>query len=578
MLYPQSNSYRQLVDLSGFWEFRIDPESRGEREGWQNGFVGDQPIAVPASWNDLLNDLRNYLGDAWYETRFACPWGWDDREVFLRFGSVNYRADVWLNGTYLGKHVGGHLPFEFPVTLQPEGNRLVVRVNGEIGANNIPPGKVRRDPLDNFMRPEQLPDTSYDFFPYAGIHRPVLLYATPTTAIDDVTVTTEIDGANGQVSVEVAWRGAATSARATLSRAEQVISKQVSIEAHTTSLLIDVPDAALWSPAAPNLYDLMIELLDGETVLDRYTLPVGIRTVRVEGDRLLLNGEPVVLRGFGRHEDFHLAGRGYQPVVALKDYELMRWIGANSFRTTHYPYAEQTLDLADQLGFLVIAEAPSVEMYFHADGLDARMAQWSQTIRKMIARDKNHPSVILWSIANEPHNRRPEAREAFEAQFTVARSLDASRPLMFVSYLGMDDVALGLGDVIGLNRYKGWYSESGDIVLGVQRLSDELDAIHRHYNRPILITEFGADTIPGMHAQPPVMFSEEYQVEFLTRYLEVLDAKPYIAAQHVWNLCDFSTGQAVNRVGSMNYKGVFTRERQPKMAAHRLREWWQGNT
>jgi beta-glucuronidase len=336
-----------------------------------------------------------------------------------------------------------------------------------------------------------------------------------------------------------------------------------------------VPSAALWSPASPTLYDLTAEIVRNGTVLDRYLLPVGIRTVAVEGDQLLLNGEPIVLRGYGRHEDFAISGRGYNPAVIIKDYDLMRWTGANSFRTTHYPYSEQMLDLADRLGFLVIDETPAVEMYFNDAGRDERLATWKQMTEAMVRRDKNHPSVIMWSVANEPHSRRPEAKPAFKEVIDLVRKLDATRPVTFASYLGVNDQGAEWGDVICLNRYSGWYSESGQINEGVKALDAELDALYEKFKRPILVTEFGADTVAGVHHEPPVMFSEEYQSEMLAGYIEVMDRKPFVVGQHVWNLCDFRTYQSVRRIGALNMKGVFTRDRRPKLAAHTLRKLWR---
>ncbi len=579
MLYPISNPFRQTLDLSGFWDFRFDPGDQGGDAGWGAGFSGARPIAVPASWNDQFEDGRDYLGSAWYQTRFDLPWGWSEQRVMLRFNSVNYLAEVWLNGARLGQHEGGHLPFEFDVTshLAPEANRLVVRVDGKLAFDRVPPGEVPSgDPRDTFGNsPGNYPDTQFDFFPFCGIHRPVLLYALPPGAISDLTVTTEIQSGDGRVRVQLARDGGdAITARLALSGHGAELVTEVRSSEETLEATFSVPDAALWTPGSPNLYQLTAELSRDGRIFDRYTLPVGIRTIAVEGDRLLLNGEPIKLTGFGRHEDFPVVGRGLVPAVVVKDYALMQWVGANSFRTTHYPYSEQMMDLADRLGFLVIDETPAVGLYFREDGLERRRALCRQYVQELIARDKNHPSVIMWSLANEPHSRRPEAKPFFRELFDQAKALDPTRPVTVVSYLGAAEEAFEFCDIVCLNRYKGWYSEPGCIEEGCEKLSAELDALHELYPKPLILSEFGADTIPGWHAQPPEMFSEEYQVEFLTRYIQVLNSKPYVVGQHVWNLCDFKTAQGVRRMGGMNYKGVFTRDRRPKMAAHRLRELW----
>ncbi len=136
----------------------------------------------------------------------------------------------------------------------------------------------------------------------------------------------------------------------------------------------------------------------------------------------------------------------------------------------------------------------------------------------------------------------------------------------------------GISLTVCLNLYYGWYSQCGQLRAGCRRLEAELGAVYQRFRRPILLTEFGADTIPRHHTHPPEMFSEEYQAEMLTRYIEVLDRKPYVVGHHVWNMCDFKTSQAIHRMGGMNYKGVFTRDRRPKLAAHRWRELWHGDS
>jgi len=254
----------------------------------------------------------------------------------------------------------------------------------------------------------------------------------------------------------------------------------------------------------------------------------------------------------------------------------MRWTGANSFRTTHYPYSEEMMDLADRLGFLVIDETPAVGLFFSDEGLERRKALCAGYLRDLVERDRNHPSVIAWSVANEPHSRRPAAAPFFRELVELARSLDHTRPITVVSHVGLEEEAFAFCDLLCLNRYYGWYTEAGRIDEGCARLGEELDALHRKFGKPLILTEFGADTVSGVHAEPPEMFSEEYQVRFLERYIEVLRSRPWVVGHHVWNLCDFKTGQSIQRVGGMNLKGVFTRDRRPKMAAHALRRLWGG--
>lgn len=580
MLYPQDNTHRQKLAFSDYWGFRTDPDHTGQANNWFTGVPNAVPIAVPASWNEQLDEYRDYLGDAWYETRFRLPWGWMGKRIMLRFDSVNYLADVWLNGEWLGQHEGGHLPFEFQVNahIRTENNLLVVRVNGELRPDRVPPGNIP-DPADHLGSGDGM-GAAFDFFPFCGIQRPVWLYATSSEILTDVTVTTDIRRHTGiiHLTLDHNCQDSATAEIVLQNQGEKVVAhEQRVIPGETGTVTLTVPDATLWSPENPHLYDLSVTLRRGDVPLDEYTLAVGVRTIHVQGNNLMLNDQPVRLRGFGRHEDFPVMGRGYLPALIIKDYQLMHWIGANSFRTTHYPYSEAMLDMADRLGILVIDETPAVGLFFQEDGLERRTALCKQYIRDLIARDKNHPSVIMWSLANEPINRRPAAYPVFQELFALARSLDSTRPITFAGEHGvsLQDQTLELCDVLCLNRYNGWYFDTQRLDVGVERLSGDLDSLHQRYRKPILITEFGADSLPGWHAHPPEMFSEEYQAEMITRYIEVLESKPYVIGQHVWNLCDFKTGQSIRRPNAMNYKGVFTRDRRPKLAAHRLRSLWR---
>ncbi len=576
MLKPQSNAFRQVIQLANFWDFRFDPDEIGKEAGWNNGFNHSVPIAVPASWNDQFMEERDNLGPAWYQTKFDLPWGWQEKSVFLRFDSVNYLAEVWLNGVHLGEHEGGHLPFVFEIgsKVKPENNLLVVRVDGSLAFDRVPPGDIPPVPgQDNST--QNFPPTNFDFYPFCGIQRPVLLYAMPQNGLVDLTVIPDIDGDTGIVNVTITLNGDVDTIDATISvQDDDSLIITESLPAPEKKIMLAIPHAKLWSPESPNLYRLVIELACDNLNYDSYSLDIGIRTMKVEGDQLLLNGKPVFLRGFGRHEDFPVIGRGLFPALIIKDYALMEWVGANSFRTTHYPYSEEMIDMADRLGFMVIDETPGVGLFFDEPGLDKRFRLCQQFTRELIDRDKNHPSVIVWSLANEPHSIEPAASQFFRGLYDLAKSLDDTRPVTLVSSVGKGEVSFEFLDIVCLNRYYGWYSEMGLLDIGMKLLSNELDALHAQYPKPLLLTEFGADAVPGMHAQPAEMFSEEYQAEMIEAYLQLLNSKPYVAGQHVWNLCDFKTGQSVRRMAGFNYKGIFTRDRRPKLAAHRLKASW----
>ena len=590
MLYPQQNEIRNVLELSGLWQFKLDPENIGEAQGWFKGLTDVRQIAVPASWNEQFEDTRDYLGVAWYALESFVPKGWQGERIYLRIGSANYHARVWVNGQCLGEHEGGHLPFAFEITEALHWNRenlITIRVENELKATRVPPGNLKTGLIMG-----NYPNTSYDFFPYSGIHRPVKLYSTPEMAIEDVTVKTlvEADG-TGIVKLEVLQNGSHARGRARLVVGTEPLELDLNFKEASAEAAFRVPRARLWSPEDPYLYRLELELTDEGQTIDRYCLDIGIRTVEVKAKQLLLNGKPIFLKGFGKHEDFPIHGRGLNLPLLVKDHSLFKWLGANSYRTAHYPYSEEAMQLADREGILIIDETPAVGIFFEdgPENIEARLKQCQAHLKELIARDKNHPSVIMWSVANEPLPPNlmarfagvdvppldPSTTDFFKTLFDLNRQLDDTRPVTLAGVHGSPLEWLELSDVVLINRYYGWYMQQGQLEEGRKKLEAELDELFEQLAKPIIVSEFGTDTLSGFHSNPPEMFSEEYQTEFIKAYLDAAAERDFVIGMHVWNFADFKTGQGTMRVGGLNLKGVFTRDRKPKMAAHFLRQRWQ---
>jgi beta-glucuronidase len=586
MLYPIQNDSRNKLDLSGIWDFKIDPDEVGAQDGWFNGLTGSRPIAVPGSWNEQYEDLYNYLGLAWYVRRTYVPQSWQGQRVFIRVGSANYYGTVYLNGELLGAHEGGHLPFAFEITnliSWDVENVIAITVENELKPTRVPSGNIP-SPIGGFA---SFPRTTYDFFPFAGIHRPVVLYSVPQTHIDDITVVTSIDDANGIVTITARLNEPVTAqGTITLSGSLQPMQTQLSFTDGVAEATLIVPDARFWSDKDPYLYELTVQ-----TESDRYTLPIGIRTIVVQGQHIMLNGQPVQLNGFGRHEDFIASGKGLNLPLLIKDYQLMRWTGATAYRTSHYPYSEEEMQLADREGFLIIDEIPAVSLQFENDeNIAERLRMCLQQIDELIARDKNHPSVVIWCVANEPmpanlklagaagggpaDPSQAAGKAMLETMMARAKELDPTRLVTIVTLMGGPTAWMEQCDVVCMNRYWGWYVLGGELGKAFAALEQELDAVWEQWHKPIIMTEFGADTMAGMHGHPTVMWTEEYQADYIRGHLEVAARKEYVAGMQVWNFADFAAVQSIMRVGGLNMKGVFTRTRTPKMAAHVLREFW----
>jgi beta-glucuronidase len=593
VLRPRETATRERKSLDGLWGFVLDAAGRGRNEGWWSGRLPDaRELPVPASFNDILAtaETHDHVGDVWYQTVAQVPRGWRGERIVLRFDSATHSAVVWAGDAQVAAHEGGYTPFEADVTHLAEPGaqlRITAVVSNVLTWHTIPPGYVV-ETADGGRRQQVF----QDFFNYAGLHRTVWLYTTPASYVEDVTVVTGIDGTTGTVGYEVEVRGPEGVGVAVALRDAE--GREV---ARTEGLAgeLAVDDVRPWRPGEGYLYDLTIELRGGGGALvDTYSLPVGIRTVRVDGARFLINGEPFSFRGFGKHEDAAVRGKAHDNALMVHDFALLEWLGANSFRTGHYPYAEEVLEYADRHGVVVIDETPAVGINsglaagvfgaephttFSDDTVNEVTQQAHlQAIRELVARDKNHPCVVLWSIANEPESVTPEARAYFEPLAAEARRLDPTRPIGFANVMGSTpdlDVLTDLFDVVMLNRYYGWYVDAGDLAAAERALEAELSAWVAAHDKPILFTEYGADTYPGLHDVVPSPWSEEYQAELLAMFHRVFDRFDAVVGEHVWNFADFGTGPGVLRVGG-NKKGVFTRERRPKAAAHLLRRRWRG--
>ncbi len=586
MLYPVESETREVKSLSGIWNFKLNAGNTGEKDGWFTKKLTDTiPMPVPASYNDITQNvsIHDHLGEVWYETTFFIPISWKEKRIFVRFGSVSHSAKVWLNGMEIMFNKGGFLPFETDASsflTYGEENRMTVRVNNILDWSSLPVGEVKESHDDMHKKGYRVQEYFHDFFNFSGIHRPVLLSVVPKNYISDISVKTNVQNTDGTVWYETAVQGTFSMVRVKLlDEDSKIVAEGLGVKGQLV-----VKNAKLWQPGKSYLYTLLVESLNqNDEIEDVYRLPVGIRTVEVKGKQFLINGKPFYFQGFGKHEDMDIKGKGYDDVMNVKDFNLMQWVGANSFRTSHYPYADEVMNLADRLGIVVIDEVPAVgmnkwnrnEKIFSSGRVDEdTLVHHLDVIEQLIDRDKNHPCVVLWSVANEPASYEEEALPYFEAVAKYTRMLDDTRPITLVNCSSFDECKVAqIFDIVCVNRYFGWYTDSGRLDVIPFQLERDLLGWFNRFGKPVLLSEYGADTIAGFHSDPPVMFTEEFQCEFLKLYHTVLDKLDFVVGEHVWSFADFATKQGTTRVCG-NKKGVFTRERQPKMAAHILRERW----
>ncbi|KAJ0176544.1 hypothetical protein K1T71_007723 [Dendrolimus kikuchii] len=587
-LYPQASETRDLRTLDGIWNFRASPPDPeyGYRNGWYEQDLEKTgpviPMPVPASYNDVGEDasLRDHVGLVWYSRRFHVPSWWllGEQRVWLRFSSVHYAAEVWVNGKSVTYHEIGHLPFEVEVTdvvNYNSSNLLTVVVDNTLLSDTVPQGTIRDISVGyNKVRLEQT--YTFDFFNYAGIHRTVFLYSTPQLYIDDVIVNTDKQGLTGFVVYNITCKGPSKSPVLCLVQLFDKQDNQV-VASNDCAGLLEVGNAKFWWPYLMHeepgyLYTFKASLIGpyGD-ILDTYSSKIGIRTVTWSNTTIYLNEKPLYLQGFGMHEDSDLRGKGWDQVLWVKNFNLIKWLGANAFRTSHYPYAEEIYQMADEQGIMIIDECPCVDTDIFSDAL---LTKHKQSLTELIRRDKNHPSVIMWSISNEPRSANKLADAYFAEVVRHVKSMDLSRPVTIAISQNVNSDRAGRHlDIICFNRYNGWYQNAGYLGYITNYVYEEATAWHRKHNKPVIMTEYGADTIAGLHLYPEYIWSEEYQVALLSEHFKAFDKlrqAGYFAGELIWNFADFKTAQSITRVGG-NKKGIFTRSRQPKAAAHHLR-------
>ena len=324
-------------------------------------------MAVPASFNDqtVTKEIREHNGYIWYEREFSVAKALRNERLVLRFGSATHEAWVYLNGKEITYHKGGFTPFEVEINdfLVEGTNRLTVRLSNLLDYTTLPVGNYSEKKDEN-GRVIRKVDENFDFFNYAGLHRPVKIYSTPSDYIEDIVIVPEVDldAKKADVQISVKTAGHFDEVRVTIFDEK---GKQVAQTSGTDSN-VSIENVQLWQPLNAYLYKAKVEGIKGGETVDVYEESFGVRKVEVKSGKFLINGEPFYFKGFGKHEDTYVNGRGLNEAYNVLDINLMKEMGANSFRTSHYPYSEEMMRLCDREGIVVIDETPAVGLCYHS--------------------------------------------------------------------------------------------------------------------------------------------------------------------------------------------------------------------
>lgn len=551
---------RKTESLNGEWHYAVDQYDTCLRKKWfleqerdaqGNALPLDYSfdewplMALPASWNTVEREYLLYEGSMVFTRRFGyIPMG--EKRVMLRIGAANYLCRVFLNGVYIGMHRGGSTPAFFDITeaLRPE-NRILITV-------------------DDTRRPQQVPTEHTDWFNYGGLYRDITLIRLPETYVKDFRIALLPDGTFTHIRAAVTL-SAPVFAEARLSLPELGIDAGFPVRNGTGELMIEAAPE-LWSPEKPKLYDVSLSCL-GDTVSDR----VGFREIRVSGRDILLNGKPVFLRGVSCHEDSVLNGKALSDAERRENLLLATELGCNFVRLAHYPHHENTAKLADELGLLLWEEIP---VYWAIRFSREKTYQDAENqLAELIQRDYNRASVIIWSVGNE--NADTDARLSFMSRLAEkAHSMDDTRPvsaacLVDGAHNRIADRLIPYLDIIGLNEYFGWYDPD------FRKLPALL--LNSQPEKPVIITEFGADALPGMHGTVTDKGTEECQAFIYEQQVAALGKIDYVKGMTPWILYDFRCPRRTSVLQKYyNRKGLCSPDKtQKKLAFGVLQEFYR---
>lgn len=552
--YPKiiMNTSPSFQSLDGFWSFAF--LGGIDLDAFSPGLAADWALTPVPSAFDALPDHAGKRGAGVYRRTFTVSAG---RGALLEFGAVSMWCRVFVDGVALKEHACGYAPFTVEVPASEKTEReLVVLADNRYDFDRVP-----------------MHEEYFDFYQYGGIIRPVALRVLPADGvyIDHVQTLVGAGYREGKFSVKVWLKGAGERVQLTTridGAAEEAHTASVKDGVATLDLV--TADKRPWSPQSPVLHTLSVTLANGDALTVRF----GLRHVEARSGAVWLNGEKVILKGYNRHEWHPSGGPATSPLQMFTDLKLMKDLGCNFVRGSHYPQDQRFLDLCDELGLLVWEE----NLGWGQREKTFTSAKWHrdhrETLRAMVRASANHPSIILWGFLNEAGSDQEYVRDAFEETATTLRALDPSRLITYASMFATTDKYYHLADVISLNIYPGWYGCEG-VENPLELIAPRMRTCFEHIDqagfaeKPVLISEIGAEGLYGWRDAHNDFFTETYQAEYLRTACEEALGNPRCCGIALWHFADVRTyggGWSLRRPRAFNNKGTLDEYRRPKEA------------
>ena len=563
-----NGEWNYIVDVQeeGYYDYRMNPTRWGffqnakpqkPEDLIEYDFDKSPTMRIPGDWNTQDERLFFYEGTVWFKKSFqAVPM--QDVRTLLYFGAVNYDCHVYVNSRHVGHHIGGFTPFNYDISdmLKEGENILIVKV-------------------DNKRHAEDVPTQIFDWWNYGGITRDVKLVKVTPVYLEDYSLQLQKADAkakNRDISFSAKLNKAEAGHTVTVSIPELKLKKTLTTDSsgtiHYSLLTIHSAKLQLWSPENPKRYRVDISL-DSSTISDS----IGFRTIETRDKQILLNGQPIFLKGISIHNE--KPNGGGRANTAEDARTLLGWakqLGCNFVRLAHYPHHEEMVREAEKMGILVWSEIP---VYWTIAWKNPKTYENAQNqLRDMIARDHNRANIIIWSIANEtPHS--PERDQFLGNLAQYARTLDNTRLIsMAMEVTGASNYVNRLNDnmnqyvdVVSFNQYIGWYRDVND----APKMRWEIP-----YNKPVIVSEFGGGAKYGYHGAKNQRWTEEFQENLYRENCAMLDKIEGLAGTTPWILKDFRSPRRVlpDVQDYYNRKGLFSDKGEKKKAFYVLKEWY----
>jgi len=569
-----NGKWHYIVDMyeNGFYDYRYQQKDQKDNPGSEAFFMNHKPakkwekeeydfdlspvMNIPGDWNSQNDMLFYYEGSVWFKKSFSYKKSSETNRVFIHFGAVNYQADVYLNGTKLGQHIGGFTPFNFEVTdiIKEENNFIVVKA-------------------DNKRKKEAVPTLNTDWWNFGGITRDVTIVETAATFVSDYFIQLEKNNPNmigGYIQMDGKDKAGQTM---TLSIPELQIEESITTDDKgRISIQITADNIDFWSPQNPKQYDVKIKSAGG-IVEDR----IGFRTIAVKGTEILLNGKPVFLRGISIHEENPVrGGRAFSREDAVTILGWARELGCNFVRLAHYPHNEYMIRYAEEIGIMVWEENP---VYWTISWENAStFANAENQLKTMIQRDKNRAAVIIWSMSNETpiHDARLKFLKGLT---TKAREMDDTRLVSAAlekhyvqgeeNTITVDDPFVDYVDILSFNEYIGWYD-------GLPEKASKIQWDIKQ-DKPVFVSEFGAGALQGYHGDKLTVWTEEFQEDLYIETINMMKRLPQLRGMSPWILTDFHSPRRLLPViqDGWNRKGLISETGNKKKAFYILQKYYQ---